>query len=283
MNRDDDLRRKIEEQLDGLGRSEHRRLKKHAEVCLRRYCKAEKPRLGETAKLYIECAKDGLRRDAVAYAERHPGKTVIELLELMIEELVERKELITKALVDDISKEERAKTWKAVTAWAIDKYGGREFAGTSVEDHLSDAYVQAFNRERHLPACRDITLIAFLIQSLRSNVDHLLKKEATLPRHVSIVSTRKEDWASATCTEEELPDNRADEERDAMEKAERFFCSIKDAELQRYARFRATGEHYSAKESAEALGWTEKKVRSIHRRLLRFRLQWYSPKPKKAA
>jgi DNA-directed RNA polymerase specialized sigma24 family protein len=284
MNKDDHLLRNFEEQLEGLGANEHLRLTKHTENCLERYCMGEKPRLGETAKRYVNCAKVKLRADAAAWIERHPGKTVVELLELTIEKLLEQKEAVTRQLVDEISDEVRAETWKRVTAWAMDKYGGREVAGTSVEDHISDAYLQARLRERHLPPCREVSLVAFLIESVHSNVDHLLKKDAALPRRVSIVAARTDQRESGTCSAEELPvDDSAGEERAVMEKAERFFRSIKDPELQRYARFRATGEHYSAKECAEALGLSVPKVRSLHRRLLRLRKKWDLPESEEPA
>jgi hypothetical protein len=146
-------------------------------------------------------------------------------------------------------------------------------------EHLNDAITQLMDRGRHFPHRRGVTIGEFLCETIRSNVNHLLEAAANETRPLSIVSKRKKDASVGTCSEEELPaDENEVAEREAQEKAERFYATL-EPELEAYARLRATDEYMTAKQCAAAMDTTETKVRLLHRRLLRCRGRWDDPGP----
>lgn len=285
MNDGDGSGHTIEELLDAADwRKEDPGLKKWAEDCLKKYCKATKPRLGEAAKVYVARAKAELRARAEYYSRRHPSQSVIELLRLVIAALVDEDEIITKRIVDEMPPAVWNNTILAVKAFARHTYAADEIAGQTLDEHIADAYVQVRVRARHFPHYRPVSLVAFLCEVLHSNVSHRLERAARQPRTLSIVASRDDESVdgrqNGTCTEEQLPAADGDydvDEREAAEKAERFYASLHDPALERYARLRADNPDLTVGQFAQMMDTTEPKIRLLHRRLLRRRQQWDDP------
>jgi hypothetical protein len=277
MRHDDEAGRRINAFLDAIDWAhEQASLKDWAETCLESHCQAAKPRLGDTAEVYVELVKRDLRERGAYFARRHPGLAILQLLLVVIEELIDDDDAKTQEIIESTPWE---RTSREVLFWAVRKYRSSEIAGKTMGEHLNDAVTQLMDRGRHFPHRRGVTIGEFLCETIRSNVNHLLEAAAKETRPLSIVSKREKD-AAGTCSEEALSaDENEAAEREALEKAERFYATL-DSELEEYARLRVTDEYMTAKQCAAEMGITEPEVRLLHRRLLRHRDRWDNPGPR---
>jgi len=140
-------------------------LKAYALECLLKHCRAGKPRLQKTADAYVARA---LSVEA----------STIEDIQETIRRLVDADDQVTTEMLQAHDWEQAARVG---LLYLVKKYRRRQIAGRELEEIVNQAIIQLFDRGRHFPHYRGVSINAFLCETMRSIVDHELRKAAKQP------------------------------------------------------------------------------------------------------
>lgn len=189
--------------------------------------------------------------------------TLFQLLCLIVGTLIDEEE---RKLRDMLEGANWADLIPRVIAHTVRKLGDRIGAyGKSPEDYVYEAVLQLFNRRRHFPVDRGVSLFTFLCNTVHGMRTNDQASRAAEGHHVSIVDSgepARDQYNAALLT---AP---VDVTRELSRTIESFIASL-EPDLQQYARLRAQEAHRTAAEYADALGVSEQTIRNFDRRLRR--------------
>jgi hypothetical protein len=273
MGRRDEIERRLDELIEAAEWHDViPRVQAYARTYLSRHGEQEGRRWNNVTRQYVERAVEMLVEKRAACARFHKWETLHQLLCCLVAQLIDDDEGKIRRML------ETAK-WNdiipRVIAHTIRQLGPRTGThGKSPEDYVYDAVLQLFQRRRHFPIDREVSLFTFLCNTVHGMRTNDRRSGATEGQHVTIVNAEhvSSDELSANRIASPSPDALGGE-RFLLERLDGFIDSLDD-ELRPYARLRVDGRYETAQDYASALNVPVKTIRNYDRRLRRLRQRW---------